>query len=862
MSITAAKLMTEVGADTSAAEKGVAGFGNKLNSMAKSMATTGSGLSLAITAPLMGIAAAAISSASEFEQNMNVLQQVVGATSTDMASMQAEALRLGAVTSFSAGEAAEAMLELGKAGMGTQDIMASIGGVLDLAAAGGIGLAEAANITANALNAFHLEASESSRVANLLAATANASSADISDLAQGMQQAGFAFANANQPIENLAAALAILTNVGLTGADAGTALKNAFMRMMNPTQEATAVMNELGISFYDAQGNMKALPDIIDMLNTATAGLTNEQRDAALSTILMSDGMKAMLPLMDQGSVGFNEMVTSVTQAGAASDVAGARMKGLSGGIEYLKGSVDSFLIGAALPFLSTLGDLARGAGDLLTQVGTLPQPILNAALAFGAVLAATGPLMLAISGLTAALGFLLSPIGLVIAGVALLASAWTLNIGGIQEITATTFGAAQEWFTTTAEGATALASSIATAFGNTSFPSLESLWADFQAGDFETLATKIKSTAYELMVNLDTELDITAKAQSLKSTLDQRAAEIDAFGLNMVSGLTDQLGSIDWTQMSVDFAGMIDSLTTSIASIDWTTIGSDTATFILNSLSTGIAGLGALLMGESGIEGGVKASVANALNNIDWGSLGLSFVGLGIAVNNAIFDLQAGIGQAIIEFPAPPWVEDLKTFAPVKPQWAVDLDAWGLESIDAIEEFAWEDWIEKLAWPLETIGGFVWSTFVSVLTWPLPTIDAFSWETWLDALLWPTSVIDAFSWETWLDALTWPTNIFGFEWSDFVPHLHWPTIPAFNWGDFIQSINPFAGTPPSSQSVNAQSIGVPVSTVARVSSFGGAPMLAGAGGVTIHVHATLNNEIDVETLVNKIATRFKQQMR
>ncbi len=136
-----------------------------------------------------------------------------------------------------------------------------------------------------------------------------------------MQQAGFAFKLANQPVEYLAASLALLTDQGLTGSDAGTALKNAFMRMISPTGEASAVMQDLGISFYDANGNMKQMPDIIGMLNTATEGLTNQQRDAALATIFLSDGMKAIIPLLDAGTEGFNKTVDTVTQVGGDQSV-------------------------------------------------------------------------------------------------------------------------------------------------------------------------------------------------------------------------------------------------------------------------------------------------------------------------------------------------------------------------------------------------------------------------------------------------------------------------------------------------------------------------------------------------------------
>lgn len=649
MAISAATLKVDVIANTSKAEQGVKSFGDKLNNAAKTMRSVGTGMTAALTLPLLGIAAASLKSAAEFEQNMNILQQVVDASASGMEAMQAQALSLGATTVFSAGEAAEAMVELGKAGMNTEQIMAAIGGVLSLAAAGGVSLAEAANLTAAALNAFGLEASEANRVADLFAATANASSADINDLGAGMRAAGFAFNLASQPIENLAASLAILTNVGLTGSDAGTALKNAFMRMMNPTAEATALMQELGIAFYDASGNMKALPAIIEMLNVATAGLTNEQRDAALATIFLSDGMKAMIPLMDAGATGFNAMVTEVSKTGAATDAAAARMKGLSGGIEYLKGSVDSFLIGAALPFLDSITNILIKVADAVTAFGALPPSVLNTALAFGAVLAVTGPLLVAIgliapglAALAPAFAALAGPIGIAIAATVALAAAWTANIGGIQEITASAFAGVKEIFSTTASAAQQAANGIRAAFSNTSFPSLQELWADFQAGDFETIAEKIKTTAYELMVNLDAELKITAQAQSLKSALDQRADEIDAFGLNMVQGLTDSINNIDWSQAGINTANMISGWAEKINSIDWSNIGTSLSGNLKSAIDGAFVNFNA---GGSEVGNKFDQAFRDAMAAIDWSGIWTATANLETSIRQGFADLVGNIG-------------------------------------------------------------------------------------------------------------------------------------------------------------------------------------------------------------------------
>ncbi len=706
LAIEAARLFVKVGADTREGEAGLKSFNDKLNASARSLGLTGAALSAGVTLPLVAMGKSALTMAADYEQTMNVLQQVSGASAGAMSALNEQALQLGADTVFSAGEAAEGMLELAKAGMTTQQVMAAIPGVMDLAAAGGVGLATAAGLTAATLNAFHLEASESARVADLLAAAANASAADISDLGQGMQQAGFAFSMANQPVDNLAASLAILTNVGLTGSDAGTALKNAFIRMMNPTKEAMGVMNQLGISFYDAQGNMRDLPDIIDNLNTATASLTKEQRDQALATLFLSDGMKAFIPLMDAGKDGFNGMLDAVNETGAATDVANARMGGLKGGLEELSGAVESFAIGAAQPFLGTLGDLARGAADVVSWFGELPRPVINATLAFLGVMAAAGPVIAGLGLMAGALAFLLTGTGAAVVGVAALAAAWAADVGGIQEVTASlgttllTFGryiervsqsgqafnstlfqlpkslasfafgvgqalvsaqqfgrnllnlgsyvgevltqgkalniwlftmppalarvafgignaivSAQQfgrnllnlgsyisdvvangnalniWLFTMSpafssfafnvgKGIVSLqnfAAAVDSAIAKTKFPTLDELWADFQAGDGDVVANKIRDTAYTLMVNLNTELQITAKANEFRSQLlgvingvgeaisglDFATAKTNMDGLRgRIKGeIETLLGGISWSTLNVNFGGLITAL-------------------------------------------------------------------------------------------------------------------------------------------------------------------------------------------------------------------------------------------------------------------------------------------------------------
>lgn len=395
---------------------------------ARSLGAVGLGMSAAITAPLVGMATQALSFAADFEKSMNVIEAVTGAPAAAMQALNDQALQLGKDTIFNANEAAEGMLELAKAGMTTEQVAAAIPGVMNLAAAGEMALADAANVATGALQTFNLDASETTRIADLYAAAATASTASVADLTQGQRQAGFAFAAANMPIDDMVTSLALLTNEGLTGSDAGTALKNMLVQLMGPTVKAKKEMKRLGIEIFDVNGNMLMMPDIITEFNEALAGLTMQERNAALDMILGSDGMKAMIPLLDAGTAGFADMKTAVNEQGAAAKIAQALTDGLGGAMERLGGSVSTLLTTTAKPFLGFISDFLDGVGNLIDSIGELPQPVINAALAFGAVLAAAGPLV----GIAAAVAFALSALGTAAAPILLVVGAVAALAAGI----------------------------------------------------------------------------------------------------------------------------------------------------------------------------------------------------------------------------------------------------------------------------------------------------------------------------------------------------------------------------------------------------------------------------------------------
>lgn len=427
--------------------------GDKMQAVGDRMQAIGQKWSIFVTAPIVAFGKSALDSAADFEVSMNVIEKVTGATTEQMKEMSDQALKLGKDTVFSAGEAAQAQIELAKAGMDVYQTMAAMPGVLDLAAAGDVELAKAAKLTAGVLNAFSMEASESAYVANLLAAAANSSAADMGDLALGMAQGGFAFAAAGQGADDLAASLAILTNVGLKGTDAGTALKNMFQQLYGPTKTAREVMAKFGLDVFDAAGNMLPLAEIIDVFNSKLGDMSQEQRLAILDVVLLSDGMKAMIPLMTAGKDGFIAMKDAVNEQGQASEVADARMKGLAGAIEYFRGTLESMMIDTALPWLNTLSAIIRATADWIAKFGELDPALQRNIVIFAALAAALGPVLIYSGLIISSLGSIISLFAalnpwLVAASVAMAAvgGAFYLGADNLQILWKYLKGAAVDW--------------------------------------------------------------------------------------------------------------------------------------------------------------------------------------------------------------------------------------------------------------------------------------------------------------------------------------------------------------------------------------------------------------------------------
>jgi TP901 family phage tail tape measure protein len=417
----------------------VTSAGRQIQQAGQNMAATGGILTAAISVPLAAVGGSAIQMAAEFQRSQNVLQATTGATEAQMAALRAEAIALGSDISLpgtSAADAATAMLELAKAGVSVEDTIAASRGVLQLSAAAQTDNATAARLTAAALNTFGLSGDQATVVADQLAAAANASSANITDLGDGLAQAGFAFASltgdiypAEQAVLDLNTVLAALTKSGLSGSDGATAVKNAIIKLQAPTEAGAAKLRELGIATTDAQGRFLPFQQLLANVEAGLRGLTPAQQATALNTIFLADGMKAIIPLLSLGTEGFAALQSQIGQAGVASRQAAAINSGLLGALDGLKSTLETVGLTLAEPFLGPLENAVLAVAGLVDRITELNPAITNGVLAFAAVAAAAGPLLLVIGGLGTAFGFLLSPVGALVAIIAALAAAFASGV-------------------------------------------------------------------------------------------------------------------------------------------------------------------------------------------------------------------------------------------------------------------------------------------------------------------------------------------------------------------------------------------------------------------------------------------------
>lgn len=358
---------------------------------------TGGGALMAVGAGLaavgVGIGAGlmvAVNAAGEFERKLDYFAAVSNATQSEYDAIREKALQLGADTIYSAGQIADSFVELGKAGVGAEDIISGIGeAVANLGAAADIPLDTASNIIMAAVQTFGMGADSAVGVADKLAGAANASIIDVEDLGVSLKYAGGVASALGMDFDDVNTALALLGQYGIKGSTAGTSLRQMLVSLSGTTKKARTELEDLGIitedganKFFNADGSAKSLSEIFQVLKEATADLNDEQKLSSLRTIFQNRALASAIALTNEGADGFANMYGEIGKT-TAMDVANERLDNLSGDLEILRGNLETLAIEAGSLLQDFARNVVQGITEMVQVFADLPEGVQKAILNF-----------------------------------------------------------------------------------------------------------------------------------------------------------------------------------------------------------------------------------------------------------------------------------------------------------------------------------------------------------------------------------------------------------------------------------------------------------------------------------------------
>ncbi|WP_062397839.1 phage tail tape measure protein [Methanogenium cariaci] len=360
------------------------------------MTATGKTLSLAVTTPLLATGGAlALSTAVDFDDSMRQVQAATCATAEEFDRLRETALDLGSSTAFTASQAAQAMMYLGKAGLDTNEILEATPQMLSLASAGAMDLGTSADIATNVMSGFRLEVEDLGHVSDILAEAASSSNTSIEQLGEAMTYVGPVASSAGLSIEETTAAIEIMSNAGIQGSMAGTALRGAMSQLLAPTDQVTEVLAKYGLTAEEVDPATRSLAEILDTL--AAAGLST---GGDAMTLFGDRAGPGMLALIAEGGGGAIEDYTDALNDcdGAAQKMAETMEGGAGGSLRQMKSAVEggaSITIGGDLVADALMPAIDGGVADLANWLDDLDEGTQQLVVTTGMLAAAAGPTLI-----------------------------------------------------------------------------------------------------------------------------------------------------------------------------------------------------------------------------------------------------------------------------------------------------------------------------------------------------------------------------------------------------------------------------------------------------------------------------------
>lgn len=411
-------------------------IGNNLQSAGKSMTSAGSTLTKTVTTPVLGLGTAAVKVTSDFESAMSKVSAISGATGGDLDALNKKAQEMGAKTKFSATESAEAFTYMAMAGWKTEDMLSGIDGIMSLAAADGLDLATTSDIVTDALTAFGLSASDSGHFADVLAKASSNANTNVSMLGESFKYAAPVAGALGYSAEDTAIALGLMANAGIKGSQGGTALRGSLTRLIKPTDDAAALMEQYGLSMTNADGSMKSLGEVMNMLRDKLGGLTEAEQAQVAAQIFGQEAMSGMLAIINASDSDYAKLTDAIYDAdGAAQQMADTMLDNLSGQLTLLKSALEGLAIQFGEILMPYIKQFVTWLQNLTQRLQELTPEQKEQVVKWAAIAAAIGPVLMVLGKLTTSVGSIITTFGKIPGALVKAKSAFTAvsaAIGGI----------------------------------------------------------------------------------------------------------------------------------------------------------------------------------------------------------------------------------------------------------------------------------------------------------------------------------------------------------------------------------------------------------------------------------------------
>ena len=388
-------------------------LGRSIQRTGRQISSAGSTLTKTITAPAVALGTVAFKEYGEYDKQMRLVQQTMGATDKESKMLEKTIKESAKNSVYGMQDAADAALNYARAGYNAKEAADMMTPAFDLAAGTATDLDVVTAGLSSTIKAFGADTSEAKTYSDIFAKAQAQSKTTVNDLFDSMAKASSVFATAKWDVKDLATATGVLGDAYIEGSEAGTALKTGIARLSAPAKEGAAWMERLGINIVNADGSYKSFADVQYILHDSFEKLTDVEKNQAASAIFGKNQMAKWLALIKRSPEDITTMINSLDEAaGTSKEMSDALMSGPGGAIEKLKSNWDIFKNTLGETLAPILAPLVEKLTEMLQAFSNLTDEQKKNIIKWVAIAAAVGPCLVVFGKVVSGVGSVIKMFG------------------------------------------------------------------------------------------------------------------------------------------------------------------------------------------------------------------------------------------------------------------------------------------------------------------------------------------------------------------------------------------------------------------------------------------------------------------